>query len=93
MNKAQLLDAMVAKTGSTRADAERALAAVLDSMRDGLTADGNVSIVGFGTLEVKHRKSRMGVNPRTGERIQLKPSATVKFKPAKALKEMFQPVE
>jgi len=86
MNKAELVDAVNAKLGGTRASAERAVNAVLDEVTSGLQKDGSVALVGFGTFVVKHRAARMARNPRTGETIHVAPSRTVGFKPGKALK-------
>ena len=88
MNKAQLVEAVVADLGGSGADAQRAVAAVLDGIKNGLKKDGTVSLVNFGTFEVRMRKARTGRNPRTGETIQIKASKSVGFRAGKALKDM-----
>ena len=88
MNKAQLVEAVAADLGGSGADAQRAVAAVLDGIKNGLKADGAVSLVNFGTFEVRMRKARTGRNPRTGETIQIKASKSVGFRAGKALKDM-----
>jgi len=87
MNKAQLVEAVAADLGGSGADAQRAVAAVLDGIKKGLKADGTVSLVNFGTFEVRTRKARMGRNPRTGATIQIAASKSVGFRAGKALKD------
>lgn len=88
MNKGDLVQA-VFKTlgnGTTRAHAERCVDAVIDAIRLGLKRDKAVQLVGFGTFRVADRKARIGVNPKTGEKIKIKASKSVKFAPGKDLK-------
>jgi nucleoid DNA-binding protein len=88
MNKADLVNAVL-KTmgnGASRAQAERSVDAVIDSIRTGLKKDKSVQLVGFGTFRVADRKARTGVNPKTGEKIKIKASKTVKFAAGKDLK-------
>ena len=87
MNKAELVDA-VAKTLGTgsRAEAERAVGAVIESIKTGIRKDKSVQLVGFGTFRVSERAARMGVNPKTGEKIKIKKSKSVKFSVGKELK-------
>ena len=87
MNKAELIEAMSRQLGSTKAEAERALDAFTQSVSSGLKKDQEVAILGFGTFRVSHRPARMGTNPKTGEKIQLKPSTGVAFRAGKSLKE------
>ncbi|MEA3187690.1 MAG: DNA-binding protein HU-beta [Chthoniobacter sp.] len=87
MNKSELVDA-VAKTlgSSSRAEAERAVSAVVEGIRTGIRKDKSVQLVGFGTFRVAERAARMGINPKTGEKIKIKKSKTVKFAAGKELK-------
>ena len=87
MNKAEVIDAMARHLGSSKAEAERALAAFTESVTEGLIADGDVAILGFGTFRISRRKARMGTNPQTGERIQIPASIGVAFRAGKALKD------
>jgi len=87
VNKAQLIEAVTKTLGSSKADAERSVAAVLGSIKKGLNKDKAVQLVGFGSFTVRKRKARMGRNPQTGEKIRIAASKTVGFKPGKALKE------
>ena len=87
MNKGELIDAVAASAGLSRADATKAVDAVLDSVTRTLSGGDSVSLVGFGTFSVKARAARMGRNPRTGEAIQIKASKVPGFKAGKALKD------
>jgi DNA-binding protein HU-beta len=82
MNRPELIDFLhkSGEVGETKIAAERALAAVLNAVKAGLKKDGNVQLVGFGTFIVRKRAARWGRNPRTGEKIKIKPSKTVGFK-------------
>ena len=87
MNKQDLIEAVLkdGSAGETKAAVERAVNAVLDGVKRGLKKDGTVQLIGFGSFQVKHRKARTGRNPQTGEKIKIKASKTVGFKPGKAL--------
>ena len=87
MNKAEVIDAMARHLGSSKAEAERALASFVDTVVDGLVADGDVAILGFGSFRISRRKARMGTNPQTKERIEIPASIGVGFRAGKALKE------
>lgn len=87
MNKNDLIDAVADKAGLTKADATKAVAAVLDSIRDTLAEGKEVRLVGFGTFDVANRKASTGRNPRTGEEIAIPASKQPKFKPGKLLKD------
>ena len=87
MNKGELIDAVAASAGLSRADATKAVDAVLDNVTSALSSGDSVSLVGFGTFSVKARAARMGRNPRTGEAIQIKASKVPGFKAGKALKD------
>jgi DNA-binding protein HU-beta len=88
MNKAELVEAVQKKLGKdvSKAQAERAVEAVIDSIEAGLKKNKTVQLVGFGTFKVANRKARTGVNPKTGEKIKIKASKTVKFAAGKNLK-------
>ena len=86
MNKAQVIDGVQQKTGLNRAAAERAVNAIIEVISNGLRAESNVQITGFGTFKVKERKARTGRNPQTGESMFIAASKSVGFKPGKKLK-------
>ncbi len=87
MNKSDLINSIAASTGLTKADAGRALDATTSNIARSLQQGQSVSLVGFGTFSVKHRKARAGRNPRTGETIQIRASNNPSFKAGKALKD------
>jgi len=88
MNKGELTDSVQNSLGgdTSKKAAEEAVKAVIESITEGVKKDGNVQILGFGTFEVRERSARTGRNPKTGEKIKIKASKTVGFKPATALK-------
>ena len=87
MNKGDLISAVAAGTGLSKADAGRAVDATLSAVAGSLASGDSVALVGFGTFNVRHRAARMGRNPQTGESIQIQASKSVGFKAGKALKE------
>ena len=87
MNKAELVESVAKSLGaSSRAEAERAVTAVIDGIKAGIRKNKSVQLIGFGTFRVAERAARMGVNPKTGEKIKIKKSKTVKFAAGKELK-------
>ena len=86
MNKAELIDAVASSTDMSKAEAGRAVDAVLGSITDSLAAGTKVSIGGFGNFEVRDRSARMGRNPQTGETIHIAATKVPAFKAAKSLK-------
>ncbi|MBL6762060.1 MAG: HU family DNA-binding protein [PS1 clade bacterium] len=87
MNKNDLISQVADDAGLSKADATKAVDAVLDNIAGALGNGGEVRLVGFGTFSVTHRKATTGRNPRTGEAIQIKASNQPKFKAGKALKD------
>ncbi len=87
MTKAELVTSVAAKAGLTKKDAEKAVAGVIDSITETLTKGESVQLVGFGTFEVRERAARQGINPRTGEKIEIAATQVPAFKAGKALKD------
>jgi DNA-binding protein HU-beta len=87
MNRAELIDIIADKAELTKAAAERALGALLDSITSSLKKDEPVVLVNFGTFVVRQRAARKGRNPQTGQEIKIKAAKVVGFKAGKALKE------
>ena len=87
MNKTELVSAIAEKTGLSKKDSEKALAAAVETVTEALKAGDKVQLVGFGTFEVKERPARVGRNPRTGEPTQIAASRQPAFKAGKALKD------
>ncbi len=89
MNKAELVSSMAEKSGLTKKDAEVALNAFMKSVEESLKAGEKVQLVGFGTFDVRERKSRKGRNPRNPKQvIEIPASKAPVFKAGKALKEL-----
>jgi DNA-binding protein HU-beta len=87
MNKAGIIDKVHATLGMKKADAERAVDTMIDSIVSGLKSGDEVSIAGLGIFATKARAAREGRNPRTGETIRIAATRTAKFRPAKGLKD------
>ncbi len=87
MNKSELIDAVANEAGLSKADSARAVDAMTGSISKALQRGDSVSLVGFGTFQVKKRGARMGRNPRTGETIKIKASKMPSFKAGKSLKD------
>ena len=80
MNKAQLIEAMAAGAGLTKADAKKALDAFVTATSDALKGGDRVALVGFGSFSVSERGERTGRNPQTGKEITIPAKKVVKFK-------------
>jgi DNA-binding protein HU-beta len=91
MNKSQLIEAVAADSGLTKADSARALDSLLGTITKSLKKGDEVSITGFGKFSVVKRAARQGVNPRTGERVKIKASKAPKFSAGAALKQAVSP--
>lgn len=87
MNKQELVASVAEKAGLTKKDAEKALNAIVDSIKETLQKGDKVSLVGFGTFEVRPRAERSGRNPQTGEAIKIPAGKVPAFRPGKELKE------
>ena len=86
MNKVELVAAVAEKAELSKKDAEKAVSAVLSAVVDALAAGDKVSLIGFGTFEVRERGERTGRNPRTKETIVIPASKQPAFKAGAALK-------
>jgi len=87
MNKSDLIQAVVEKTGLTKKESSSAVDAIINGITDSLAKGENVQLVGFGTFEVRSRKAREGRNPATGETIKIEASKVPGFKAGKVLKD------
>jgi DNA-binding protein HU-beta len=87
MNKAELIDAVAVAADMSKAQAGRSVEAIFDTITRTLKTGSSVSLVGFGTFEVRDRAARTGRNPRTGDSIAIAASKVPAFKPGKALKD------
>jgi DNA-binding protein HU-beta len=80
MNKAQLIDAIAANAGLTKADAKKALDAFIKATTLALKKSDRVALVGFGSFSVSKRSARTGRNPQSGKEIKIPAKKVVKFK-------------
>lgn len=87
MNKKELIDAISAKSGFTKKDAEIALNAVTGCITDLLANDDSIILPGFASISVKQRAARTGRNPATGKPLEIPASKMVSFKTGSKLKE------
>ena len=87
MNKNDLIAAVAASSGLSKADAGKATDAVFDAITDALKNGGEARLPGFGSFSVANRAARQGRNPQTGATIQISASKQPKFKTGKALKD------
>ncbi|MCF6172017.1 MAG: HU family DNA-binding protein [Bacteroidales bacterium] len=86
MNKAQLVDAMAARAGMSKADAKKALEAFVGATTDAMKGGDRVAMVGFGTFSVSTRAARKGRNPQTGATIDIAAKRVPKFSAGAELK-------
>ena len=87
MNKSELVYEVTNRLDVTRKEAEDVIDCFLDLIAENLTNGDKVVLSGFGTFEIRNRVSRSGVNPRTGERIDIPCQKTPAFKVGKILKD------
>jgi DNA-binding protein HU-beta len=87
MNKSELIEKVAEKTGLTKKDSGKAVEAVISAIRAALESGDKVSLVGFGTFDVRSREARKGRNPQTGKEISIAARKVPVFKAGKPLKE------
>ncbi|MDP2873872.1 MAG: HU family DNA-binding protein [bacterium] len=87
MTKMDLIDAVASRSGLTKADASRAVEAMIDAISGALAKGEKVTVTGFGTFEVRQRAARMGRNPQTGAPLHIAATKTPAFKAGKGLKD------
>ncbi len=86
MNKQTLIEEISKKSDLPKSQLEETLNLTLDSIKAVVKKHGKLQLVGFGTFAVKKRAARVGINPQTGKKIQIKASKTVGFKVSKEFK-------
>jgi DNA-binding protein HU-beta len=86
MNRKELVDALAAKTGTAKADADRAVGALTEIISETLQKGESVSLIGFGTFEVRERSECAGRNPKTGEALKIAAARVPAFKAGASLK-------
>lgn len=86
MTKTELVEFIAEEADLTKADAARALEAVMEGITKGLKDSGRVTLVGFGTFSAKKREARTGRNPQTGEEVKIGARVVPGFKAGSKLK-------
>ena len=87
MSRTELVDFVAETAGLTKADAARALDAMIEGVTEGLKKTGKVTLVGFGTFNAKKREAHMGRNPQTGEAVEIAARVVPSFKAGNKLKD------
>lgn len=85
MTKAEFIDALASKTGESKADAAKNLDAVVDLLKDLFVKGDKLSLPGFGTFGTTVRGEKVGINPKTGEKLTIPARTVPKFKPSDKL--------
>ena len=90
MSKAELVAAVQKSLGkeTSSSQSDRTVDEVINGIKTGVKKTKSVQLIGFGTFKIATRKARMGVNPKTGAKIKIKASKTVKFVPGAAFKKI-----
>jgi len=86
VTKAEFVDQVAQESGLAKGDAGKAVDAVLDTISEVLARGGDINFTGFGKFSVADRGARQGVNPQTGERIQIAATRVPRFSAGSALK-------
>jgi DNA-binding protein HU-beta len=86
VTKSEFVDQVAQESGLAKGDAEKAVNAVLDTVQEVLARGGEINFTGFGKFSVADRGARQGVNPQTGERIQIAATRVPRFSAGSALK-------
>ena len=88
MTKADLIDEVAAASELTKRDSEVVVSTFFGSIVDALNRGDKVELRGFGTFKLRHRKARIGRNPKTGEAVHVPAKVVPYFKPGKELREL-----
>jgi len=83
--KLDIINAVVHRTGLSKAQAEQAVEAVFERMKTALEQDDRIELRGFGVFSVRPRKTGVGRNPRTGAEVTIAPGKSVRFRPGKEM--------
>ncbi len=86
MNKTDLAAIIAQKTGFTKRDSEKVIDAFITTVQESLVDGKKITLAGFGTLEVKQKSERMGVNPKTKKPMKIAATKAPAFKISKTLK-------
>lgn len=88
MKKSELINAIAQQAEISKKDAEKALTATIDTIINVVAEGDKIQLTGFGTFEQRQRKARTGVDPRTGNSIEIAATKVPAFKAGKAFKDI-----
>jgi DNA-binding protein HU-beta len=88
MNKKELIDAMAKDLDSSKKDIDLVLGTFMDVVKEALTREEKVTLVGFGTFQVQQRKATTGINPQTKEKMKIPAKKYAKLKFSDKINEM-----
>ncbi len=91
MNKAELIDAIAEKAGTTKKQADEILSAAVETIMETVSAGDKVTLVGFGSFERRERSEREGRNPKTNEKMTIPATRVPAFSAGKLFKEKVAP--
>jgi integration host factor subunit alpha len=87
MTKADLVEVIYERVGSSKKDAAEVVEAVFEIIKDSLRRGQKVKVSGFGSFHVNHKRARRGRNPQTGATIIIDSRTVLSFKPSQVLKD------
>ncbi|MFC1855477.1 HU family DNA-binding protein [Thermodesulfobacteriota bacterium] len=87
MTKSELIAEISKDAELTKTEAEKVVKSLIESIKKTLKKGDKVTLTGFGSFQISSRKARTGINPQTGEKINIKASKVPKFKPGQNLKD------
>ena len=90
MNKTEFINAVAEKSGLSKVDAKKAVAAFVETVSSELKEGGKVALLGFGSFSVAEKSARKGVNPKTKQPIEIPARKSVKFKAGAELTEIIK---
>ena len=93
MNKIQMIDIVATQLNLSKKDAATAVETVFGIIKDCLKRDEDINIGGFGEFRMKKRAARIGINPKSQEKIKIDATRTPSFRPSKALKDFVRGIE
>jgi len=86
VTKSEFVDQVASRSGLSKSDATKAVETVIEVIEETLSRGGEINFTGFGKFSVADRGARQGVNPQTGERIEIAASRVPRFSAGSALK-------
>ena len=90
MNNKEFISKLTKKTGFSSSKATADLETLISAMIERLKENDQINVAGFGVFEVKMRRERVSVNPKTGQRMLIPPKLVPAFRPSSKLKDSFK---